>query len=256
MPDRKEAILRAIPYIMAKETLAGLLLRIPKKDQYRAYRESLVLSEVKGLKSSKEAAYVVRSNIKARRVTKLERDKVVLYVRAKSARPARTPKDIQILIDMGPWTVDTMPFWPPTGKAVVIKRKQSKREVADVRKKQEKQKLKVRAEMMKAGRRLGNKKASTIGDLKAGGKAIPDVAMQALSLEFGGDGERAVPAWRESINAAKTIGLKNAARRYKHLYEAMYDPRSKRWKHWPKVKDQVSPTDLDDYRAFQKKLGY
>ena len=254
--ERKEALLRAIPYIAACETLKGLKLRIPSKDQYRAYRESLVLSRVTGLKSSKEAAYVVRSDIKARRVGKLERDKVVLYVRAKSARPARTPKAIQILIDMGPWTIDTMPFWPPGGKAVVVKRKVSKREVADIRKKQQKAKIKVRAALMKVGRRLGNKKASTMGDLKGGGKAIPDVAMQALSLEFGGDGERAVPAWRESLIFSKSLGLKTAVRRYRQLHELMYDPRSKRWRKWPEVKDEISQSDLGDYVAFQKKLGY
>lgn len=256
MQDRKKAILRAVPYIVAKETLKGLMLRIPSKDEYRAYRESLKLCEVKGLKASKEAAYVIRADIKARRVGKLERDKVVLYVRAKTARPARTPKAIQILIDMGPWTIDTMPFWPPAGKALVIKRKVSKREVADIRKKQEKQKIKVKSALMKVGRRLGNKKASTMGDLKAGGKAIPDVAMQAISLEYGGDGGRAVPAWSESLIFAKSIGLKTAVRRYRRLYEMMYDPRSKRWKNWPKVDDEVSQTELGDYVAFQKKLGY
>ncbi len=258
MQERKEAMLRAIPYIVAKETLKGLLLRIPSKDEYRAYRESLKICEVKGLKGSKEAAYVIRADIKSRRVGKLERDKVVLYVRAKSARPSRTPKAIQILIDMGPWTIDTMPFWPPAGKALVIKRKVSKREVADIRKKQEKpsQKLKVRSALMKVGRKLGNKKASTMGDLKAGGKAIPDVAMQALSLEWGGDGQRAVPAWRESLIFAKSIGLKTAPRRYRRLYEAMYDPRSKRWRNWPEVEDEVSQTELGDNVAFQKKLGY
>ncbi len=256
MQDRKEALLRAIPYIAANEALKGLMLRIPSKDEYRAYRESLQLCEVKGLKASKEAAYLIRSDIKARRTGKLERDKVVLYVRAKTARPSSTPKAIQILIDMGPWTIDTMPFWPPAGKALVIKRKVSKREVADIRKKQEKQKLKVKSALMKVGRRLGNKKASTMGDLKATGKAIPDVAMQALSLEFGGDGTRAVPAWRESLIFAKSIGLKTAARRYRRLYEMMYDPRSKRWKNWPEVEGEVSQSELGDYVAFQKKLGY
>jgi len=256
MKKRKEALLRAVPYVVACETFKGLMLRIPSKDEYRAYRESLTLSEVKGMKASKEASYVIRSDIKARRVGKIERDKVVLYVRAKTARPASTPPDIQILIDMGPWTVDTIPFWPPTGKALVVKRKVSKREVSDIRKKQMKQKTKVRSEMMKVGRRLGDKKKSTAGAVKGGGKAIPDVAMQALSLEFGGDGERAVPAWRESLLVAKTIGLKQAPRRYKQLHEMMYDPRSTRWENWPKVDDDVSATDLSDYTAFQKKLGY
>lgn len=256
MKKRKVALLRAIPYIAANETLKGLMLRIPSKDEFRAYRESLILSKVSGLDEEKEAIYVVRSDIKARRVGKIERDKVVLYVRPKTARPARVPKDVQILIDMGPWTVDTMPFWPPAGKAIVIERKVSKREVSEVRKKQQKQKLKVRGALMKVGRKMGNNKASTVGDIKAGGKAIPDVAMQAISLEYGGDGTRAVPAWRESLIFAKSIGLQTAVRRYKELHEIMYDPRSKKWKHWPKVDDQISKSELGDYVAFQKKLGY
>jgi hypothetical protein len=255
MPGRKKAIIRAVPYILANETLKGLMLRIPKKDEFRAYRESLKIAKVKGLPPDSEASYVVHSDIKSRRVGKLEQDKIVLYVRAKTARPARVPKDVQLLIDLGPWTLDTIPFWPPAGKALVVKRKVSKREVMDVRKKQEKQKAKVRSAVLKAGKKIDTK-ASLSGPKALVGKAMPDVAMQAISLEFGGDGGRAIPAWRQSLTEARTIGMKQAPRRYKQLHEMMYSPRSKRWKNWPKVDNDVSKTDLADYEAFRKKLGY
>ena len=255
MPDRKEAILRAVPYILANETLKGVLARIPSKDEYRAYRESLKVAKVKGLNPNMEAGYVVYSDIKSRRVGKLEQDKVVLYVRAKTARPASIPKDVQLLIDLGPWTLDTIPFWPPAGKAIVVKRKVSKREVSDIRKKQERQKAKVRSAVMKVGRKV-DPKASLSGPRALVGKAVPDVVGQALSLEFGGDGQRAIPAWRQSLIEARTIGMKQAPRRYREFSEIMYNPRSKKWKNWPIVKDSVSSSDVGDYAGFRKKLGY
>jgi hypothetical protein len=255
MGNRKDAILKAVPYILANETLKGLMLRIPKRDEFRSYRESLKIAKVKGLPPGKEASYVVHSDIKSRRVGKLEQDKIVLYVRAKTARPSRVPKDVQLLIDLGPWTLDTIPFWPPTGKALVVKRKVSKREVMDVRKKQEKQKAKVRSEVLKAGKKIDTK-ASLSGPRALVGKAMPDVAMQAISLEFGGDGQRAIPAWRQSLIEARTIGMKQAPRRYKQLHNIMYNPRSKDWKKWPEVDDDVSKTDLANYVEFRKKLGY
>jgi hypothetical protein len=255
MPDRKDAIIRAVPYILANETLKGLMRRIPSKDEFRAYRESLKIAKVKGLNPSQEASYVVRSDIKSRRVGKLEQDKVVLYVRAKTARPARISKDVQLLIDLGPWTLDTIPFWPPSSKAIVVKRKVSKREVMDIRKKQEKQKQKVRSAMMGAGKKIDTK-ASLSGPRALVGKAVPDVMGQAISLEFGGDGTRAVPAWRQSINEARSIGMKQAPRRYSRLHEMMYSPRSKRWRNWPKVDDDVTSTEVADYQGFRKKLGY
>ena len=255
LPQRKEAILKSVPYILANETLKGLLARIPAKDEFRAYRESLKLAKVKGLDPNQEASYVVRSDIKARRVGKLEQDKVVLYVRAKTARPARLPKSVQLLIDFGPWTLDTIPYWPPAGKAIVVKRKVSKREVTDIRKKQEKQQSKVRSAMLKAGKKV-DPKASLSGPRALVGKVVPDVVGQALSLEFGGDGQRAVPAWRQSLIEARTMGMKQAPRRYRAFRDIMYNPRSKKWKNWPKVDDDVTQVEVGDYAGFRKKLGY
>ena len=112
LEERRQAMLRAVPYVIAMDVLNGIRSRLPNTTEYRAYRESLKIAEIKGMKEGKFGGFSIFADSKARRVKKVDRSKTVIYIRAKETRMDRPPEDVKILEDYGPWTVDTLPFWP------------------------------------------------------------------------------------------------------------------------------------------------
>ncbi len=254
MKERAEAVMRMVPYAVAVELKKGLLARIPNKPDFKEYRDALTVVEVAGGKPGKQAAFSLHAASKARKIKKTDIGKTVIYVRQNKSR--NTPPDpaVKILEDSGPWTADTIPFWPPKSVAVVVQRKVSRREADKVATARKKEWPKVRREMEKVGRRMPTKKKAP-GQLKRNQKAIPDLAMLALSLEFGEGSRKANPAWRKTLNEIKTT-LKRLPKKEKRILNAWADPNDSRWKGWPKAGEEISPSQAMKYMGFQSRLGY
>jgi hypothetical protein len=80
--------------------------------------------------------------------------------------------------------------------------------------------------------------------------------MQALELEFGGEGKRAKPVFRQVIKRMRSVGARHLPNKYKVIRQAWFDPNSKRWKRWPGNIDKVGKAEVRKYQGFQKRLGY
>ena len=97
LEKRRQALLRAVPFILATDTLDGLQSRIPNRAEYRAYRDSLKVAEIKGLRKKNFGGFAVYADAKARRVAEVDRGRTVIYIRAKETRMDTPPEDVKIL---------------------------------------------------------------------------------------------------------------------------------------------------------------
>lgn len=254
LAERATAVYRLTAHAAATEVYEGVINGLPGGPDYKELRESLRVQKVAFGRESRGAAYVVHASPRARRVRKMDVDKTVIYVRAKR-RPDPSKKDIEILEDNGPWTPDTIPFWPKKSEAIVIQRKVSKREADVISKARKADVTKVRYMLMNVGRKVKKPKAGEKGGLIRRGKAVPDIAMQALSLEFGEEGRRAKPLWRRAVGRLKSSGLKKLPNKYKEIHRALYDANSRRWKSQPPKGPEVSQTEARKCQEFQGRLG-
>jgi len=252
--QRTIAMHRIVSYLVAKDFYDMLMKQIPSGSEYKSLRESLRISEVSvGLGA--KAAYAVHVPVKSRKIRKLDTAKTIIEVRAKKRLNKPDPA-VLLLEEEGPWTADTLPFWPSKKLATVVQRKVSKREVDELAKDQEKKRKKVRAEL----RKIRKQNRESEGGGKQGrvgrkGKAIPDVSMLALDLEFGTGGGKSKPVFRKSIRHAKQ-GIKRLPKRYKKIVQAMNDPNSKIYKNYPPKMKKISKGEATGFIGFQKRLGY
>lgn len=255
LEDRARSMHRIVSYLVAQEAYEQLMSEIPSGGEYKDLRESLQVSEVGvGGGGKRGAAYAVHVPVKSRRVRKVDVPKTVIYVRAKK-RLNRPDPAVQILEDRGPWTADTIPFWPSKRQATIIQRKVTKREADKVAKVQKPKLRGVRKDLLEVGKRTKLRKPGDPGWVKRKGKAIPEVAMQALDMEFGADGGPSRPVFRRTINrVAKSI--RRLPAKHRVIIEAMSDPNSKKYKSYPPRVNKISKGEASKYVGFQKRLGY
>lgn len=251
LDKRISAIKRMMVYVSAQELLTHLKDKIPKSDEYAELRDSLTLSEIPG----KEPGFSVHASMKSRKVGKVDQSRTVLYVRAKRGMLNPAPEQIQFLEDFGPWTTDTIPFWPTKKWAVIVQRVVSKREVDQIVKMQEKQRARTAQEMQRLGVKKDPGKGGLASQRSRRNKAVPDTSFAAIQLEYGGPGHRPVPAWRVGVGDVMRTGIKAAPRKYRQLKTAFDDPYSNQWKRWPKVKDKVKVGAAKNFVPFMKKIG-
>jgi len=255
LEDRAKAMHRMVSYAAAQEVFEQILQGIPGGATYKELRRALRVSEVGGTKKGTESAFVVHAPVKSRRVKKVDVGKTLLFVRAKK-RLSRPDPAIKLLEDTSPWTADTIPFWPSKKEAVVVQKKASKREVDNTAKAKKSSLIGVRNQLREMGRKVKKKKVGEPGHIGRKSKAVPDVGMLALELEFGGEGKRAKPIWRNALRGLKASGVGRLPDRYKVIREAWFNPNSKRWKRWPARMDKIGKNEAAKYKGFQKRLGY
>lgn len=248
---RSEAMMRATTYILAKETYEQVLGRIPGVDGYRELKDSLRVSRI----LAGTPAYSVHVPSKGRRVKKIDVATTVIYVRVKK-RLRKNRKDLMFLENNGPWTTDTIPFWPSYKVAAITQRKVTKRQADAVADRQKKVASRVKRELAAMGKKDARQSDQKDGAVKRNTKkAIPDLAMQGLNLEFGMSGQRSRPVFRPAINAVKGRA-KSLAARYKIVVEAMTDPNTQRWKTFPPEKYKITSKQASEFDGFIKRLGY
>jgi len=243
---------KLIPYLAAEYVRRDMLERIPKTEDMAAYRASLGVAQVTG--GPKEInAYALRSNMRHRRVRKVDAPKTVLYIRSKR-QLRRVKPEVRVLERFSPWTLQTLPFMPKRNDALVISRRVSKQEADKVAKLRTADRPQWRHEL----NRLGKREVKKDRRLKVPKKAhiVPDVAFEALRMEFGLGGVKPKPHWRPSIRKLIAIGFKSMLRRDPRLKYTFTRLGFQGWKHWPpKTKTKIRLAEARNYLPFQRKLG-
>jgi hypothetical protein len=249
LPERAAAMARMISYAVAKEAFDTLLDEIPSTNDYEELRNGLRLVEVSAGKRGKSAAFAIHVPTKGRRIKKIDVSKTVIFVRAR--RGNNPPgEDVLILERNNPWTADTIPFWPKKSEAVIVQRKTTTQKADKIAKEKKPKLQRISEQLKEVGRKIQPYKPGSPGRIKRNAKAIPDLAMQVINLEFGGG----KPVFRKVFGSIKrTIaGLSN---RFDQIKDAMTDPNSKKYKNWPKRMDKISSGRAAKFVGFQKRLG-
>ena len=216
----------------------------------RPLRESIEISKIKGL-SKHQSGYSVHINMKNPLVRKIRPHRVLLTIRAKHGSFRKDPR-VAVLEKHSPWTYDSLPFKPNTSKAIVVVKKASAKEVAAVTEKRRREAVIWKRELSQSGFRYRPERQLKV---PKNIRTLPDVALEAMQLEFGLGGTRPRPAWRLAGVQFKKTGLANL-RRDRHLQESMVKLGSKKWKQGPpRLKNPISVREARDVGNFMKQLG-
>ena len=252
-PSRVQGLRAQITYLATEWALEEIKSKIPKKDEWSGYRDGLQMAQVLGT-SKAEPAFALYVDVKKAKIRKVDGPKTVLYIHAKR-RSRRTPPEIAVLESFNPWTIDTLPISPDKRWATVVSRKASKSEVATVAKRRRKDAPKWKKALARVGVRQVRKDQGMKVDRKI--RAMPDVALHALRLEFGLGSSKSTPHWRPTlISVAKGAIFRQLARQDKSLRRSLLDSGFQEWKKWPKkIPRQLRAGEVRKYEGFQKRLG-
>lgn len=247
--DRALALRSMLTYSFATEGLSYVLSKIPVQHDYADYRKSLEVVDVRGGPNN-QSKFAIRSNPKYRKVRSIDVPHTALYIRPRRYLRKIRP-EIKILEKYSPWTPETLPFTPKQSEALVIYRKVQLREAEQIAKARKRDKPKWSEALSKLGFRISNEDSSKIDkDIKV----MPDLAFQAMRLEFGVGGQKAVPHWRPMSKFLMGDGG-NKILKSPMVGSALADPNFKAWKDWSKPKSkQMAERDSKDLEVFQKKL--
>lgn len=247
-PARTSRFRRVVPYLAAHYVRDKILEFLPTQDDLAPYRSAIEVVGVSG-----GAVYAVRVSARKRRVKKVDIPRTVLYVQA-NKRLSRTLPEIAVLEQYSPWTVQTLPFTPKRSEALVVSRKVSRREVERIAKARMRDQQEWQKALSKAGRREVRKDKRL--DIPKKVHALPDVAFEALRLEFGLGGVKGQPHWKPAIRDFLSSGLKGMLRQDRRLVHLFTKKSFTAWKRWPpRTATKIRMGELRNYLPFQKKLG-
>lgn len=247
---RAQAVMLMTHYIMADQTYYGVLERIPAGPQWSSYRKSIRLARFGSQRSPR--AYAVYAEPSARSQS-FDTARTVLYVKPKKNFMGKISKEVLVLAKYSPWTAETLPFSPKKNEAVIVTRKVTKQEMLAVTTQREKDRTKWRKELSDAGVRNINltKKPP---ELKT--QVVQDLTFDALRLEFGYGGARAVPHWRPSAREAMRFAKRLFRGGRRTIFsKALTDPNYRAWRKWPpRVESSIKIGTLKRVAKFTKRL--
>lgn len=242
---RREAVATSMMLRNQAETLFETLMgRIPKREEYEVYRDSLGLHEVRGAPKGTHMLAVV-GTYKPGKMRAIDTPRSVLYIRPKQAG-SQVPKGPAILKKYEPWTVATLPYEPPEEEADVIARRVSVNEVATVDARARSFIPKVNSELKAAGV-MFNSRAAGAG-IERG--VTFDLAYMGLRMEYGLEGYEYLPHWRPAIRAA----LDPAVLVDRQVEMTLQDPNYRGWKAPLGSLPVAGVGDLENLSAFQNKI--
>lgn len=248
--QRLKAVQSQILLEAAQQVKEDLLSRIPGKKDYAAYKKGIQIGLIKGL-SGDIPTYALFVPKNVRSVRKTDVWKTLMYVQTKK-KFGRSKPQIEILERFSPWTMDTIPFVPKRDEAVVLTRRVSPGEVDKVKKARDKDKVEWKNALAKIGFRVKQSKKLTIPKKI---KTLPDVAFEALNLEFGLGGTKAKAHWRPAVLDLMHGGLRSISKERK-FKRAVSDAGFTAWRKWPaKLRYKLPLQMAKDFVPFQKKLG-
>jgi len=249
LAKRVEHLRGHIAYSASQQFLELVKTNIPTKKEFETYRRSLTVSKVQGAGKGEDIFAVhVRSN--ARGVKKVDTARTLIYVRVRANR-VKDAEDAGVLERYSPWTADSIPFLPKNSDAILTYRKSTPAEVNKTIKARQRDRYKWTKELREVGVRRIPKKDTTIGKTKD----LPDVALQAVRMEFGVGGQKPVPHWRPAQRALVQQKLKFILEKDKNIVKTLTDPQFSLWGRWPeKTQQSISMNEAKKFVGFEDKV--
>ena len=153
----------------------------------------------------------------------------------------------EILQDMGPWTVDTLPFIPSERQGQIVMKTVDAKIVERTKERNFDNGDKTTSAMVKHGLVYENRDA-----VYQKLKVVRDFELQAIRLEFGLTKE-GQPHWRPSLRWLKKNGLRKLEKD-KDLIKVWVDPKFRKYRFRRQVKVKLNQDDLKMMQKFQDKV--
>lgn len=248
---RLRELRRWMLYQMVEGAQRGVLDYMPNTKAVAGYRKALRVSRV--LAGGQLDAFAIHVDQKSSGVRTIDPRCTVVFIRVKRRRLVRPPPQVAVLQRYSPWTLDTLPFLPTRREAMIVSREVSAKEAHTVGQERRAEEKEWRAELTRVGSRTLPRKDRLVFP-KAPGSAVPDVAFEALRLEFGMGGARAVPHWRPAIRDAPRALLRSTLQRRGDVVRLLTQPSFTGWRRWVPRLHPLRPAEARKFVAFQQRL--
>jgi hypothetical protein len=237
---RMQEVERRLVYSSARYVFDEIVRRL-SGPRFADYVRALKLVEVAG----NEPAYAIYAKPLQKRVRKLDPTTTGLYVVPITKRVAKVPEYVFVLERYSPWTMGTLPVFPSKRDARLVYRTLREEETEAVRKRNEA----ARTEWAKELTKLGVTPKKNI-EFPAKGKAVPDLAFEALRIEYGlGDGAGR-SHWRPALQA---LAKGQIARMLENEMDLM-DPAITNERVTQEVEGVISSSEAAGFAGFAKRL--
>lgn len=243
LAGRYERLIQALARRAAITALEDIHRLLPDRAAYRVYRRSLRLVSVMG----QPGTWGVQADPRAAGVKKLDSTKTAIYVKPRAG--GRAPAAVYVLSKWGPWTVDTIPFIPERNVCLVEYRKVPQSFVVSVAARNRAQKRLWQHTLGQVGKKPSSAKLTAMPP-KVG--AVPDFALDAMRMEFGLNGVRAMPHWAPALRNLARGGLR-AISREEHLLRLL-DGADQSWRLPAPRSAVISQGEAASIDFFQKRL--
>ena len=150
--DRAKGLMNHVAHQAAKQAVEDIAGNLPNVPAMADLKKSLKVARVSGLPDG-EYGYSVFADSKEKAVEAMQTDRAILYV-SKTRSLAKAPASVQILEEHGPWTADTIPFYPDRRSATVLSRTVSANTVARIKKERKEDEPVWRNKLQRAGYRV------------------------------------------------------------------------------------------------------
>lgn len=247
---RFKTLMRWVPYWLAKTSMEEVEAGIPHGGAHQTYRRSIRLTEVSGTGGT--GAFAIQSEAKAAGVKSIDPARVVIYVRPRKTRLVKVPRVVKLLQRHSPWTLETIPFLPTQKEARVVSRKVSLQEVEAVEAARRADESVWRRGLKECGVR-DTRHRKQLAVSKAIGKHVPDVAFEALRLEFGMGGVDAAPHWKPAIRSLRS--RMRALPRRADVVKLLSDPSYTGYRRWVPRLRKIRSGDAKKFVGFQTMLN-
>ncbi len=161
----------------------------------------------------------------------------------------KEPEDPAFLIleQMGPWTVDTLPFLPSSRQGQVVSKTVSEKDVVAIREANFSNSSQLSSKMVRFGLSF-DERDKVHRDLRI----VRDIEVQALAIEFG-MAKQSKAHWRPSLRWIKKNAIRWGAKD-KDLVRVWFDPNFKKYRLRKRLKIKLSAKDLSLIQEFQNRL--
>ncbi len=251
IPERTIAFKKAVGYYATLHLLEEIKKNIKPSNETKDYIDSLqqvLISQ----SDTKEFLFAVTINKKARKVKKLDVNKSIIEIKAIRRMGKADPK-AATLEKFNPWTLDTIPFLPDKKSANIITTKSSSSYVNKVSKLRNKDKPTWKKELIRIG--VPEKTFSNKLEISPNSsKAIPNVALEGLRMEFGLDGNESSSHWKRALSELASSGLMSIMQD-KKLDRILNDATYSEWKNIPNAKSRITMREARDFESFMKQLN-
>lgn len=251
LEERAEAVERMVPFVAAHQTFLGVVSRIPSGSRWGRYQSRIRFARVGASSRKGPTAYAVYAESQPISDREIDAAASVLYVRPKKTFMGKIRKEVLVLAKYSPWTSEMLPFSPQKNEAVIVVRKVTKHEVKAVTRQREADEPEWKKALEEAGVRNVHRNKK-LPELKT--KVIQDLAFDALRLEFGYGGTKAVPHWRPGVREAVHL-VRRMFRQRSIFTKALGDSKFRAWRKWPpRVESSINSGKLRSLSKFAKRL--